>query len=129
MAQKPLKPCRHPGCPELTRETYCPKHTPPRAARRVSAQWHSWYSLPIWTDDLRPAQLMREPFCRMCDAAYPPGDPRHRTWATVVDHKTPFRGNWALFIDPGNHQSLCKHHHDQKSAKERAADARNDAKI
>ena len=86
MAMKPLRPCRHPGCPELTREGYCPKHKPKRAERRVSAQWHGWYSLPIWTDDLRPAQLMREPFCRECARQYPPGDPRRRTRATVVDH-------------------------------------------
>ena len=66
MALKPLRPCRHPGCAALTREGYCPKHKPQKAPRRVSAEYHSWYSLPIWTDDLRPAQLLREPFCREC---------------------------------------------------------------
>ena len=71
---------------------YCPKHKPQKAPRRVSAEYHSWYSLPIWTDDLRPAQLLREPFCRECAAQYPPGDPRHRTRATVVDHIKPHRG-------------------------------------
>ena len=55
MAEKPLRPCRHAGCPELTR-------------------------------------------------------------ATVVDHIRPHRGDWALFVDPANHQSLCKRHHDQKTA-------------
>ena len=24
--QKALRPCKHPGCPELTRETYCEAH-------------------------------------------------------------------------------------------------------
>ena len=61
MALKPLRPCRHPGCGALTREGYCPKHKPQKAPRRVSAEYHSWYSLPIWTDDLRPAQLLRSP--------------------------------------------------------------------
>lgn len=92
---KPLRPCRHPGCSALTREGYCPKHKPARAPRRASAEYHSWYSLPIWTEDLRPAQLLREPFCRACAAQYPPGDPRHRTRATVVDHIEPHRGSWA----------------------------------
>lgn len=92
MALKPLRPCRHPGCAALTREGYCPKHKPQKAPRRVSAEYHSWYSLPIWTDDLRPAQLLREPFCRECAAQYPPGDPRHRTRATVVDHINPTGG-------------------------------------
>ena len=61
MAMKPLRPCRHPGCPALTREGYCPKHKPKRAERRASAEYHGWYNLPVWTDDLRPAQLLREP--------------------------------------------------------------------
>ena len=69
MALKPLKPCRHPGCRSLTREGYCPKHKPKKAPRRTSAEYHSWYSLPVWTDDLRPAQLLREPFCRECARA------------------------------------------------------------
>ena len=113
MALKPLRPCRHPGCSALTREGYGPKHKPPKAPRRASAEYHGWYSLPIWTDDLRPAQLLREPFCRECAARYPPGDPRHWTWASVVDHITPHRGDWAKFIDPTNLQSLCKTCHDR----------------
>lgn len=70
MARKALKPCRHPGCPALTREGWCPKHQPaPRQARRKeSAAWHGWYSKAVWTQELRPAQLMREPFCRVCAA-------------------------------------------------------------
>jgi 5-methylcytosine-specific restriction protein A len=38
--------------------------------------------------------------------------------AEVVDHIRPHRGDWALFIDPGNHQSLCKSCHDRKTAAE-----------
>ena len=114
MALKPLRPCRHPGCRSLTREGYCPKHKPKKAGRRVSAEYHSWYNLPVWTDDLRPAQLLREPFCRECAKL------GIRTWATVVDHVEPHRGDWAKFIDSANHQSLCKRHHDKKTAKEMA---------
>ena len=58
MASKPLRPCHHPGCPELTRDGWCPKHKPKQAPRRESAAWHSWYSLPVWTEDLRPVQLL-----------------------------------------------------------------------
>lgn len=122
MAMKPLRPCRHPGCPALTREGYCPKHKPKWAERRASAEYHSWYSLPVWTDDLRPAQLLREPWCRECA--------RHgvRTRATVVDHVTPHRGDWQRFIDPGNHQSLCKRCHDRKTAREQAEERRKRAR-
>lgn len=115
MASKPLRPCRHPGCAELTRDGWCPAHKPKPAPRRESAQWHSWYSLPVWTQQLRPAQLLREPFCRAC------AQRGIRTRATVVDHVQPFRGDWALFLDPANHQSLCKRCHDQKTAREQAA--------
>lgn len=115
MALKPLRPCRQPGCAALTREGYCPKHKPQKAARRASAEYHAWYSLPIWTDDLRPAQLMREPFCRVCAAR------GVRTTATVVDHIQPHRGDWLKFTDRGNLQSLCKRCHDRKTAKEQAA--------
>ena len=114
MANKPLRPCRHPGCPELTRDGCCPKHRPQRTGRRVSAQWHNLYSLPIWTQDLRPAQLLAEPWCRACARR------GVRTRATVVDHIRPHRGDWALFTDRSNLQSLCKHCHDAKTAREQA---------
>ena len=118
MALKPLRPCRHPGCTALTREGYCPAHKPKKTARRTSAEYHSWYSLPIWTDDLRPAQLLREPFCRECARR------GIRTRATVVDHVQPHRGDWGLFIDPRNHQSLCEHCHNRKTAQEMAQERR-----
>ena len=118
MAMKPLRPCRHPGCQKLTREGWCPKHKPKRAERRVSAQWHGWYNLTVWTDDLRPNQLMREPWCRECARR------GIRTRATVVDHIQPHRGNWARFIDRDNLQSLCKSCHDGKTALEMAAEKR-----
>lgn len=123
MALKPLRPCRHPGCPALTREGYCPRHKPSKASRRGSAEYHGWYSLPVWTEDLRPAQLLREPFCRECAKR------GIRTRATVVDHVTPHRGDWALFIDPANHQSLCKSCHDRKTAKEQAEERRKNRRV
>lgn len=120
MASRALKPCRHPGCPELTREGWCPKHKPsPRVSvRKESGEYHGWYSKPIWTKRLRPDQLAREPFCRVCARM------GVRTRATVVDHVVPFRGDWQLFVDPDNHQSLCKFHHDQKTMREQAQERR-----
>lgn len=112
MAMKPLRPCRYPGCSELTRDGYCPAHKPKQAARRESAQWHSWYSLPVWTDDLRPGQLLREQFCREC-ARW-----GIRTLATEVDHVRDHRGDWALFTDRDNLQSLCHSCHSRKTMRE-----------
>ena len=122
MALKPLRPCRHPGCPELTREGYCPKHKPVKAPRRTSAEYHGWYNLRVWTDDLRPAQLLREPWCRECARR------GVRTRATVVDHVEPHRGDWTKFINRDNLQSLCKRCHDQKTAREQAEERRKNAR-
>ncbi|MDO5765010.1 MAG: HNH endonuclease signature motif containing protein [Elusimicrobiales bacterium] len=122
MASRPLRPCKHQGCPELTRDGWCPRHKP-QHRRLSSADYHGWYLLPIWKNDLRPAQLTREPFCREC------AKEGIRTYATVVDHIRPFRGDWALFVNPANHQSLCKHHHDQKTALEQAAERRKNGEV
>ena len=122
MAQAPLRPSSHAGCPVLTREGWCPKHKP-KHKRRVSAEYHGWYSLPIWTDQLRPEQLLREPFCRECAKR------GWRTRATVVDHMRPHRGDWELFTDRNNLQSLCKRCHDRKTAFEQAQDRREFGQI
>lgn len=114
MASKPLRPCRHPGCAELTSDGYCPAHKPKRTERKDSAEWHWMYGTGVWKDDLRPNHLLKEPFCRECTKL------GHRRRATVVDHIKPHRGVWTCFIDPDNLQSLCKNHHDQKTAREQA---------
>lgn len=114
MAQKPARPCAHQGCSALTRDTFCPKHKPKYRDQRsaAAAEWHGWYQLPIWRDDLRPQQLLREPFCREC-ARY-----GFRVSATDVDHIKPHRGAWAVFVDRDNLQSLCHRCHSRKTAAE-----------
>lgn len=113
MALKPLKPCRRPGCGALTREGYCPAHRPRQAARRESAEWHRWYGLPVWTDDLRPTQLLKEPFCRVCAQA------GHRVRATDVDHIVDHKGDWKKFTDRNNLESLCHSCHSRKTMRDR----------
>ena len=110
MAMKPLRPCLKPGCGMLTRDGYCPAHRP--QYERKAAPWRRWYSLPVWTDDLRPGQLLREPFCRECAKR------GIRTRATDVDHVVSHNGNWALFTDRANLQSLCHSCHSQKTLRE-----------
>lgn len=118
---KPMRPCRHPGCPELTRDGWCDKHRP-KYRRGASDEYHWMYSLPIWTRKLRPNHLVEEPFCRECARQ------GKRVYATVVDHIVPHRGNWKLFTDPGNLQSLCKSCHDRKTALEKAEEQRKERK-
>lgn len=50
--------------------------------------------------------LARHPLCAFCEAK------GLLTPATVVDHKTPHRGDQDLFWDESNHQPLCKPCHD-----------------
>lgn len=111
MANRAVKPCRKAGCSALTREGFCDAHKP-KYQRGGSAAYHSLYNLPVWTQDLRPAQLLREPFCAQCLRE------GKRQAATVVDHIRPHRGDVGLFLDASNHQSLCKRHHDRKTAQE-----------
>lgn len=120
MAQKPLRPCRKPGCRELTRDGWCPTHRPKDARRRESAEWHKLYLLPVWQDDLRPTQLLREPFCRDCAGR------GLRTPATDVDHIRPHRGDWSKFNDRENLQSLCHRCHSAKTMRELNARRRRD---
>ncbi len=64
-----------------------------RAWRRLSKSW-----------------LAENPLCVMClanDKIVP---------AVVTDHIKPHKDNKDLFWDQSNFQSLCKHHHDQKTA-------------
>ena len=56
--------------------------------------------------------LNEHPLCVEC-AAYG-GD----VAATRVDHKRPHKGNYELFWDEGNWQSMCENCHNRKTAAE-----------
>lgn len=96
MANRPGRPCRQPGCGVITRDGWCEVHRQKRAKGENVKKRHKWYGLPIWYNDLRPAQLLKEPFCRKCA--------KHgvRTKATDVDHIVPHGGDWELFVDSDN---------------------------
>lgn len=70
-----------------------------------SRPWRLWYKTARWLR-MRAAQLRREPLCRYCM------ERGRTTAATVADHRTPHRGDRALFFDADNLQSLCKPCHD-----------------
>lgn len=114
MPQKPMRPCSHPGCGTLTKDGYCARHKPKRLHDRstVAESWRWMYKTDAWLYDLRPTQLMREPFCRVCS--------QHgkRVIATEVDHVVDHKGDWQIFTDRGNLQSLCHSCHSRKTARE-----------
>ena len=88
MAQKPLRPCRHPGCTTLVTGGYCDLHRPKDSRSDAAKSWHWMYLTPEWTE------------------------------ATEVDHIQPHRGDWAVFTDRSNLQSLCHSCHSRKTMAE-----------
>lgn len=113
MAMKPLRPCRHPGCGVLVPGGYCAAHQPPKEDRR-SAEAQAWrwmYGADEWKL-LRGNQLLEEPFCRECARR------GVRRYATDVDHIRDHKGDWAVFTDPENLESLCHSCHSRKTARE-----------
>lgn len=82
--------------------------------RSTEAQaYRRWYNLKAWKD-ARLAQLAHQPLCERCEKA------GRITQATVVNHRTPHKGDWSLFINPENHESLCAPHHDTLVQREEA---------
>lgn len=63
MPMKPKKPCKHPGCPLLTHETYCEFHVRLHVDDRPSASErgydHRWKAI-------RKSFLQRHPLCAEC---------------------------------------------------------------
>lgn len=103
MPRKALKPCKHPGCPNLTAELYCEIHKQPdrpsSAKRGYNSKWRK----------LSKQYLRKHPMCVRCmaEGRYVP--------ATVVDHIIPHRGDKNLFWNESNWQALCKPCHDRKT--------------
>ncbi len=63
MPRKPMKPCRHPGCPRLTAGNYCKEHEPmhkyvrtPEERKRYDYQWKK----------ARKRYVSTHPVCEMC---------------------------------------------------------------
>lgn len=97
-----MKICKHPLCPNpgIKNKNYCNDHRPRelRAGRL--------YASKKWKN-LSKNYLIDNPICVQCDSQ-----------ATVVDHIEPHLNDPLLFWDISNFQALCKHHHDQKTAKD-----------
>ena len=114
MPTKPLRPCRKPGCCKLTASGYCEAHTPKRSGERSekAKQWHKLYNTDEWINDLRPTQLLLQPWCEECARE------GRRVRATDVDHRIEHKGDLALFRDRSNLRSLCHGCHSRKTARD-----------
>lgn len=106
MPMKPKKPCKHPGCPLLTADTYCEFHIKLHANDRASAHERGYSSQ--W-QKARKEFLQDNRYCKLCQTQ------GKQTLATIVDHIKPHRGDQTLFWDKTNWQPLCKKCHDRKT--------------
>ncbi|WP_035430878.1 HNH endonuclease [Bacillus sp. UNC322MFChir4.1] len=108
MPSKPLRPCSHHRCSNLTKERYCDDHKHlvkqqyekdrgSAAQRGYGARWRK----------ARAYFLSHNPICVRC------GD-----IATIVDHIIPHKGNYQLFWDKKNWQPLCVSCHSRKTVQE-----------
>jgi 5-methylcytosine-specific restriction protein A len=104
MPRKPKRPCRHPGCPNLSDEPYCAQHQKPYARETAAQRGYDgrWRKA-------RVLFLRKHPLCAGCLRE------NQLTPATVVDHIIPHRGDDRLFWDQSNWQPLCKACHDRKT--------------
>ena len=108
MPMKSRKPCKHPGCPNLTDGLYCEQHKhlhPDRASAFRRGYGSKWQRVS-------KAYLRKHPLCVMCLAK------GRYVQATVVDHRVPHRGNYELMWSESNWQALCKSCHDRKTGNE-----------
>ena len=114
MPSKPLRPCRHPGCCEFVPSGYCSAHQPKLSGDRSEEAkgWRWMYSTAVWTQDLRPTQLLRQPWCEECAKL------GLRVRAMDVDHRRDHKGDWSIFTDRSNLRSLCHSCHSRKTARD-----------
>ncbi|ETT58194.1 HNH endonuclease [Paenibacillus sp. FSL H8-0457] len=112
MGLSPKKPCKKPGCSELTTTGFCIKHSAlkrgydqERESSSKRGYGHHWRIE-------RAAFLRENPLCAQCYK-----EERVRE-STVVDHIKPHKGDMKLFWDRQNWQALCKFCHDAKTARE-----------
>lgn len=66
-----------------------------------AALYQAWYRTPLWRQ-LRASQIKRQPWCERHLR-----EKRGLVKATIAHHKRAHRGNWELFIDPTNLESVC----------------------
>lgn len=114
MPKLPPRNCCVPGCTlnAIAGKGRCVNHI-----RKMQTEYrektNAMYKTGRWGEKRRK-HLDREPLCRIC------AQQGKMTPATEVDHIIPHKGDWKLFYDDSNLQSLCHKCHSRKTALENA---------
>jgi 5-methylcytosine-specific restriction enzyme A len=124
MPRKSKRPCNHPMCAELTRDSYCDKHKEVRQAEKNDAnrfynmhtrnkERTAFYKTGAW-EKKRVHILKRDHgLCRVC---------RSRGKATagnIIDHIIPLEVQPSLALEDSNLQTICQACHNAKTAEDR----------
>ncbi len=120
MPTKPLKPCNHPGCPNLTNERFCQVHAQAERKRydqeRGSANERGytsrWRKYSKW--------FLSQPDNIFCKLQLP----GCTNIAECVDHIDPVGPQDPRFWDSGNHQAACIHCNSVKGHKRMAGEGK-----
>jgi hypothetical protein len=103
--------CREPGCFCIAKTgKFCDKHKMDNYLRRaIRPERDAWYGLAAWRgkNGLRLYKLRRNPMCEFEGCTKPATDVHHK------DSSWKESGNWRLFIDLKNLESLCHGHHSE----------------
>jgi 5-methylcytosine-specific restriction protein A len=118
MPRKPLLPCRHPGCPRLSDQSYCEIHRRQNKSQadreynknRRNQELQAFYDSPQWRR-MRAIKIKCTPYCEEC---YRQGSISE---AKIVDHILPIKDCPDRRLDLTNLQSLCLSCHNKKHGK------------
>lgn len=113
MPRKLPTACAHPGCPELTREPYCPEHTALRKEQQRKLEKDN--PTPPTAEHLQAREFYKSKRWRTFRARIMSSRPPCRCGApaTLLDHIQPLRAGGAPF-DVRNLQPLCDRCHNRK---------------
>jgi|ERR1035441_282874 hypothetical protein len=105
--------CSEPGCVGIAQPgKWCAAHVADNYQRRRAAarpERDSWYARAAWYRRVRPHKLQHDPMCEKPGCGRPATDVHHKddSWKTT--------GDWRLFIDQANLESLCHQHHSEET--------------
>lgn len=108
--------CLHRGCNVLVDSGVgrCEAHASDKQAARKQydanrPEWHGMYKSKRWLD-ARIRYLQRHPLCVECEKQ------GRLTLGNTINHIIPHKGNYDLFWDEGNWETLCERCHNRRTA-------------
>ncbi|MEK5038919.1 HNH endonuclease [Sporosarcina sp. FSL K6-3457] len=122
--KRPLRPCSHPACGNLTRTRYCEDHEHKQAEQQAARHRHydehkrdksgaAFYKSQEWERAREHALRRDHGLCQHCL------QDKHIQSADMVDHIIPIKIAYHLRIYHLNLQSLCNRCHAVKTAEDR----------